>query len=212
MCPLATEIQTLFKNNPAGLARKRIPIAERALRQRLNPAITSPMASPYFHNTNFALGTNQFEVTANRNVLTRDLFKLTVSHFGSVFDSSFVHMLLHNPFPGAGTFVIKAFQPLNSPKSVTLSDFSGKNPIGNIDFNFNTINQTLFLSDINSDTKGLGGRLLVSLYNFAVDLRASEINFSVWGDNMNARQFYFHMDFGRPVSIIPDTEYWELEI
>ena len=75
-----------------------------------------------------------------------------------------------------------------------------KHVVLELEFTIIQRNNEMYLRHLRSQQPGLGGPTLAALYNMARRLGIQEINYSVMPFAIEAKQFYFHTDFGAPTN------------
>jgi hypothetical protein len=171
ICPFNKITRQLFRANPKKFRRNRKPLALRAGQARLKAAVSA--------------NKNTFSITGHKSDAAQRIAQNIEKHFGAIFDGKKINIdIKYHQKDESFTVVITVTD--NSPRTPVLSAF----------FTLFTRNKMLYLMNINSE--GYGGQGTIALYNLAKDFGMKEITFITSTENRNAKQFYYHMDFGRP--------------
>ncbi len=213
MCPLEPRVQKLFGSSTKKLSNRRIPIAERARLAYENRAISYDAALHYSEMERFLIGTNEFEIFNQSKFVDNRFIALAISHFGSVFKNTLIHILAEDK-DDSPIMAVKAFRTdLIGRRNNFIIEYLKGAPLGTIEFRLFESRRGITMADFVSNVEGHGGKMLVALYNLAKDLEIKKMHFDVDVDDTNAAQFYFHMDFGRPKPWIRALlDMWEVKI
>ncbi len=181
---------------------KRMPISERA-RLAVRTPITPETISAHFDGNPFRIGTNQFSLSNKSNFLGADLFAKVISNFASIFENAFIYIWAEEDKYGVTFVTLRAESAGDKFNLRTPSSNSNKHLLGRIEFKFDREDNQPIICDLRSPKGNHGGKMLVAMYNLAKELGMKTIAFRV--ENRKAKQFYSHMDFGRPT---PGKPYW----
>ncbi|MFH1541999.1 MAG: hypothetical protein ABIE84_02785 [bacterium] len=181
MQPTHPLAQLAFFDQRGQLLRPRIPFSQRAAQVR------QVLSSSEERNNNFSID--------NRSAcFSQQMLDIVVAHLNSVLNDAEVSIKIID-------------LRTNEPKVMVRVN---KNE-AELFFLVPAHQAKVSLAKIYSGRRGLGGLLLVSLYNIAQDLGKAKIDFSVTANNYPAMRFYYHLDFGRPVRET-DRGRWEINI
>jgi hypothetical protein len=208
--PFSEKAQTIFMFNRPGLLKPRIPIAERALQARENLAISFDTALECSDQVMFSIYHNTFEVLRDSEAADERTAALAVSHFGSIFVNSFIHMSMRKSTDSTYELIIKAFKD-DVYVSPMISNYENDFETGKATLLIIPETKNVSLFDL-ATKEGFGGQLVAAIYNFSQDLSMESITFDILLNNTKAMQFYYHTDFGEQVGRDESTEFWRLEI
>ncbi|MBN2058305.1 MAG: hypothetical protein JW782_05880 [Candidatus Saganbacteria bacterium] len=194
LCPLKAQVQRLFKNEPERLRLPRQPISERAAQARRLRHISPEAALGHVAQAEFSLSGNHFRIENKLAIERPDLISLAISHFGSIarqvdLELKFISEGSDEPMVIASLFDQAGSQARTAWSRLVLT---------RIEFQIIPLDNRLLLYNIQGSGEKLAGAALIALYNIARDLGLEQINFFIKRGNVNAKQFYFHMDFGKP--------------
>ena len=197
LCPLDPRVEKLFQRHPERLTH-RITIAERARIAREGLSISYDEALGLCQSKSFTAGGNRFILLGRPEQLDTRLMALVISHFGSILQGAFVAIGIS---PQAIDHPVVSIFATRNEKNLP-RDFSSLevNPedIMFTEFEVIRLQGKLWGRMIKSNQKGLGGRIMAARYNLARDLGLKTISYQVAAENIQARQVFFHADFGKP--------------
>ncbi|MBN2058640.1 MAG: hypothetical protein JW782_07575 [Candidatus Saganbacteria bacterium] len=204
--PFHPAAQRLFQHAPEKLQLPRKPIAERARLQADQRSISFSQALIGSTANSYSLWTNTFWLHRR---LKSDNFSIEahlVSHFGSLRPQTQVGLWLkeerENKYKAE---IILANDPLDQETANNALLFC-RSSFLLLDLDIDQRSELIYLRTLKAERRGVAGNALAALYGFARSISIRHITYSVSpGDNVNAKQFYFHMDFGRPNNIAWDS-------
>ena len=211
MCPLNPIVARWSSGANGAFSKARTPIAVRARSVRDSLTIGCHDLPSLNVVQKLEIGTNQFHVLKFCRHLGNRPLLLSISYFGSLVDNAFLNILAgYDEMDDLPTVSVKAYRKnvkvfCNSPASVSEDDL-----LGSIGFTLNYEDMTMTAYSVESRVNGHAGRFLGALYCIAKELGFSVINFEVEKDNIDAKRFYFHTDFGRPLN--KHATLWEVQV
>jgi hypothetical protein len=197
LCPLDPRVEKLFERHPERLTR-RIPIAERARIARKELSISYAEALGLCQSKSFTANGSRFVLLGRPEQTDTRLTALVISHFGSILQGAFVAIGIRPDASGHPVVSIFATtEEKNLPRDFSSLDV---NPEDIMFTEFEVIRGggRMWGRMIKSNQKGLGGRIMAARYNLARDLGLKTIRYEVAAENIQARQVFFHADFGKP--------------
>ncbi|MFA5113891.1 MAG: hypothetical protein WC529_06330 [Candidatus Margulisiibacteriota bacterium] len=204
-------VQIMFHLRPAQLAQPRVPIKERALKAAETQAISYGQAREHIDERRFTIGQVDFALSREGELADPATTATLIANLGSIFDQANVNLALKGNGPTTLRVALHAYE-----KTVSLNDnplYLGTDAGRLLDLTFLLIKPTNLLElsglYVKTPARGIGGRTLAALYNTAVTLGEKKIIFSTLA-NDHAWQFYFHLDFGKPVNVFWNE--WELPL
>jgi len=126
-----------------------------------------------------------------------ELGHAVIKYFGSVTTGSEINIFLTN--------LTEDYDKLSEASVVIEAKNKTINPL--FSFSFAIKERTIDFRYIESHQPSLGGKLIAALYNTALDLGVTKINWRIINNNPNAEQFLTHLEFGRQID--PTTKSWE---
>jgi len=213
VCPFDPKAASLAPFQTAG---KRIPLAERAARAARERSISLEQARAHCHLDEFDLGGNHFQIIRMEKHIAAELISLAISHLGSAFKDRTIGLYFsrsRNNFYYVIVKVapsgIKFSSSLYGPASTLIPRFFNPGLL-NLEFSISSNNVGLDHIAVKSRGQGQGGKALAALYNIARELGISFITYFVQEQNVAAKRFYFHLDFGAPTN--PRCTEWEVKV
>jgi hypothetical protein len=203
VCPGANRYaRALLLGSEIKHAQPRIPLAQRALIAEENCRQFRPQAEAFWGQKKFELGRNDFTLHVLSPSANKYLGTSLVSHLAAVFKNKNIGIWLVDykiPHKHPVAAVVWVFDeridlPVNR---FTLSDDIVDSHIYRLQLDFN--DKEMRLGYIKSKQSGYAGSTLGALYSIAQGLGIERITYHVHEENENARQFYLHTDFGRPL-------------
>lgn len=190
LCPVDPRVQKLFRSKPELLCKKRIAIQERATRARENLSIPKEAVLQALRSSDFSLATNQFHCLGATTNINNNVLAACLLHIGSQFKGAHIYFWedKESKRPQLNLLVTESAIP-----GIKKTD-KIKHLI-KLEFSFDNKNNLLVLDWVDAPIKNIAGNVLAALYNFAKDT-----GFSAIGYYGAAKQFYFHIDFGKPLS------------
>jgi hypothetical protein len=186
--------------------KNRLPLSERARRAREGRFITMDSARRQFDNPASQLETNTFSLDLNITRRKRKITSLLVSHFGSIARNTHFSITVEE-YPSLSYYI----------EITARRHRSNEEPLLRIIFQLYRRHGEKFIELEKIESRGLGGAAAAALYNFAQELDIEYIEFLVLLNHAEAAKFYFHADFGQPMSenslygpwivIVPPKEY-----
>lgn len=196
ICPYNLKIARLFQNMCE--LKPRMPLDRRAEQARLSRGISSYNSKEQLYRPRSELGGNIIQQFRRFGFDEEALAVASLSHIGSIFRKMQVAFWYGMDQAGYPNIVVKASrQPVKftpDPFNLKLRDQEDLR----FYFFFMPCRNLIRASGLVSRPGGLGGPILVALYNVAKDIAARQITYSVVDNNIKAMQIYFHLDFGRP--------------
>ncbi|MDD5382996.1 MAG: hypothetical protein PHH60_05010 [Candidatus Margulisbacteria bacterium] len=187
----------LFSNSPDKFLRRRQPIDERARLAAQERSISYQLAQQLCTESVFFHGPSRFALFNSLPAAENRLAALVVSHLGSIFQNKHIAIVMkpdEKGFPSISVFATDTWIALPDQAE----DATSFNSRFLLEFKVHASWGDLHLEELRSKDGGLGGKALAALYNICRELGLPKITFSVDPCNSNGRQFYYHIDFGRP--------------
>jgi hypothetical protein len=200
ICPLNVKVAEWFRTAPEKLNYSRIPIA-RMVRVDLSEA------TALVKQSDFRAGFNRHLISGQEAL--GDLRPLAdlVSHLSGVTLGATFRIWCQQQEDGEKVFTVMGSKQPRSYPERSINALLEPNDLFRLEFKLNASRKQLWLAGIDSQQPGMGGQLLSVLYNIALDLGTERIEFAP-SATMNAKQFYFHLDFGRKREDL--SGFWEL--
>ena len=174
------------------------PLAERAALAARERTISLAQARDYAASDNFILGENRFQIYKYGKFKDPQLPALFISHLGSIFKGLALgfYFLLDNY---QVTYVTVKGSDFNANFPPTLhTPLSDRRDLFRLAINIE--HELMGLEDLSSRVLGKGGEALLALYNIAGESGIERICYLVSDQNPKAKQFYYNMGFGEPIS------------
>lgn len=204
-------VRIMFHLRQAQLARPRLPIRERALKAAETRAISYGQAREFVEEQRFSIGRVDFALSREGELADPATTATLIADLGSIFDQANINLALKGNGPTTLRVALHAYE-----KTISLNDnplYLGTDAGQLLDLTFLLVKPTNLLElsglYVKTPSRGIGGRTLAALYNSAAKLGCQKIVFATLA-NDNAWQFYFHLDFGKPVSVYWNE--WELPL
>ncbi len=212
ICPLEPFVQRLSLHSGKGAASVRVPIAERALIQRLERGAAVPDIARSLGRGSFRQGDNIVSLTGSLEQIIPEHAALAAEHFGPVFDRSAVQISMSGESDNVCAISVKGFALPGKAAPRTAEGLAQKFSSGLILFDVNFPMASIFMSTLESRLSGTGGRLVTALYGIARDLEMRTITWNVYRKRIDSLRFYYHIDFGRPAFDPEISDSWSLEL
>lgn len=194
LCPLRLSITMLFRHEPVLLALPRQPLEQRAAAASRQRKISLAKAQRYLGRERFQLNRNIFSISGKSAANEGHLLALLISHFGSITRGKKINIEMNGLQTEGPTCEIEVLGRDKLCHAV-------------VEFDLFRDQGRLILNFIAGSASGLAGRSLIALYNVAKELKVGLIGFYITAENDHSRRFFYHMDFGRPVT--DDWTWWE---
>jgi hypothetical protein len=199
VCPFDPRLEKLFAKPTEKLLRPRVPLAQRAAVIAMERSIPLEDAQKILYRPEAEIAGKQIRQFRDGLFTNDQLATFAICHLASVCtDESIGFWFEHYSRSSMVTFkaAAKGTRPTHNHYEPKLKS----NELLMVCFTINPQQQLLRLIDLQAQHTGLAGKALAALYNLARDLRLPRIEFATLGKDLSALGFYFHLDFGYPVS------------
>ena len=192
---------------------ERLPLAERArlFYEKVRPY--RARAESLCERSDFKLGNNQFYLHLLASSVETGLVVSVLSQLAAMFTGRTIgiwfvdHKLVKDFKLGVVVWVIDEKIALPANRFTVLPKVE-KKKVFRLEYELSR--KEMYLGFIMSKRSDAGGQALAGLYLIAKQLGLGRINYYVKENNKNARQFYLHTDFGKPVDT--DMVNWEVAV
>lgn len=177
----------------------RQPIAVRTQVQMRQRSILFGQALELSAQDSYQFGPNHFWIHRQLCSDNHGIEGHLVSSFSSLLSGTHFGLWLKETETGNyQTQIILAEEPLVQQTAINAL-FHCISSFLELDFTIDQRGGQIYLRTLKAERRGVAGKSLAALYAFARAISIGQITYSVSPcDNMNARQFYFHMDWGLP--------------
>ncbi|MFA5113755.1 MAG: hypothetical protein WC529_05630 [Candidatus Margulisiibacteriota bacterium] len=209
ICPFNPMVAKIFAAAPEKLLHTRIPIAQRAEIASRMVRVDLAEAAALVKQSDFRAGFNRYLISGQEKLDDHRPLAALISQLSSVTLGATFRIWCEQRAAGSIFFsIVGSGAPRTYPDRHMEITLQPKD-LFLLEMEFSSANSLLWLSYVESQQKGMGGKLMSVLYNTALDLGTARIGFAP-SATANAKQFYFHLDFGARRE--DNSGFWELPL
>jgi hypothetical protein len=197
LCPYSLEVRGLFAQARHRLLQPRQTLRQRADDLKHHRRITDHRARQFIGRERFQLNHNRFQVNLSSPMEIDQLLTPLISYFGSITRGRNIDIKVAGPETQDLNCLIEIYDRTKLRHAL-------------VEFDLFPDQDRLIINFISGSSTGLAGRSLVALYNVAREIKIGLIGYYIVPENLASKQFFYHMDFGRPKN--EDWSWWEQKV